>query len=195
MSTPRSLRRIGVFCGSRPGSEPGYLELARELGAALAARNIGLVYGGGCAGIMGAAAGAAQQAGGEVIGVTPQGLFEDELAEVPLGRLHVVPSMHERKALMYEFSDGFITLPGGLGTLEELLEISTWAQLGLHDKPSVVLNYSGVYDPLTQLLDGLTARGFLPHRHRRLVRMADTVDDAIAAVEAAYAGAVSYGRT
>src|SRR5512139_2553578 len=134
------VERICVFCGSSPGAKQDYLQVARSLGHALAERNIALVYGGASVGIMGQLAKACLDAGGEVIGVIPKILAESEVAHTHLSQLHVVESMHERKALMAELADGFIAMPGGLGTLEEFFEVLTWAQLGMHGKPCGLLN-------------------------------------------------------
>jgi uncharacterized protein (TIGR00730 family) len=167
------LRRVCVFCGSKHGVRPEYTEAARAMGAALAAAGIGLVYGGGRVGLMGVVADAVLDAGGEVIGVIPDHMSDREIAHYGLTDLRVVGSMHERKALMYELSDGFVALPGGLGTLEELFEITTWSQLGLHAKPTGLLDVAGFYTPLVRFLDQLVTEGFIAVRHRRLLRVAD----------------------
>jgi uncharacterized protein (TIGR00730 family) len=164
-----SMTRICVFCGSSPGADPRYLEAARDMGRTLAARGLGLVYGGGSVGLMGAVADAALEAGAEVIGVIPQVLRIRELAHRRLTSLRVVGSMHERKALMAELSDGFIALPGGMGTLEELSEVLTWAQLGLHARPCGLLDVAGYYDPLIAFFDRAVEAGFLRREHRRLL--------------------------
>jgi len=166
--------RICVFCGSSPGADPRYLAAAREMGRALVARGLGLVYGGGSVGLMGAVADAALAAGGEVVGVIPQVLQIRELAHRRLTALHVVGSMHERKALMAELSDGFVALPGGMGTLEELSEVLTWAQLGLHARPCGLLDVAGYYDPLVAFFDRAVEAGFLRREHRRLLLTAAT---------------------
>jgi uncharacterized protein (TIGR00730 family) len=163
------MARICVFCGSSPGTDPRYLEAAREMGRALARRGLGLVYGGGSVGLMGAVADAALEAGAEVIGVIPQVLQIRELAHKRLTTLHVVGSMHERKALMAELSDGFVALPGGMGTLEELAEVLTWAQLGLHARPCGLLDVAGYYDPLVAFFDRAVEAGFLRPAHRRIL--------------------------
>lgn len=148
-----TLRRLCVFCGSSIGRDPAFAEAARALGRAIAERGVALVYGGASVGLMGAVADAALASGGEVIGVLPRSLFARELAHQGLSELRVVGSMHERKALMAELSDGFIAMPGGIGTFEELFEIWTWAQLGDHAKPCSLLNVSGFYDGLIAFLD------------------------------------------
>ena len=163
------MRAICVFCGSNPGRHPGYLEATRELGRLLAGRGIAVVYGGAHVGTMGALADAALAAGGEVTGVIPRHLVDAEVAHDGLTKLHVVSSMHERKALMAQLSDGFIALPGGLGTLEEFSEVTTWSQLGLHTKPTGLLNVLGYYDHLLSFLDHTAAERFLRPEHRSLV--------------------------
>jgi uncharacterized protein (TIGR00730 family) len=170
------MRRVCVFCGSSPGRKPAYLEAARAMGRALARRGIGLVYGGGHVGLMGAVADAALAAGGEVVGVIPRGLQLRELAHEGLTTLHVVGSMHERKARMAELADGFVALPGGMGTLEELAEILTWAQLGLHARPCGLLDVAGYYDPLVAFLDRAVEEGFVRPDHRRLLVVAQDPD-------------------
>jgi uncharacterized protein (TIGR00730 family) len=169
-----AMRRVCVFCGSKHGVRPEYTEAARAMGTALAAAGIDLVYGGGKVGLMGEVADAVLDAGGEVIGVIPDHMSDREIAHYGLTDLRVVGSMHERKALMYELSDGFLALPGGLGTLEELFEITTWSQLGLHAKPTGLLDVAGFYAPLVGFLDQLVAEGFVADRHRRLLRVAAT---------------------
>ena len=160
------MRRVCVFCGSSPGARPAYAKAAAELGRLLVEQRLGLVYGGASVGLMGILADTALAAGGEVIGVIPQALVDREIAHTGLTEQHVVASMHERKALMAELSDGFVALPGGAGTLEELIEVYTWSQLGLHDKPMGVLNVNGYYDGLAALLDHALHEGFLREEHR-----------------------------
>ena len=167
-----ALRRVCVFCGSKHGVRPEYAEAARAMGTALAGAGIGLVYGGGRVGLMGVVADAVLAASGEVIGVIPDHMADREIAHYGLTDLRIVPTMHERKALMYELSDGFAALPGGLGTLEELFEITTWSQLGLHAKPTGLLDVAGFYAPLVEFLDRLVTEGFVSERHRRLLRVA-----------------------
>ena len=167
-----ALRRVCVFCGSKPGARPEYADAARALAATLVAAGIDLVYGGGRVGLMGVVADAVLEAGGEVIGVIPDHMSDREIAHYGLTDLRIVGSMHERKALMYELSDGFVALPGGLGTLEELFEITTWSQLGLHAKPTGLLDVAGFYTPLVGFLDQLVTEGFVNERHRRLLRVA-----------------------
>lgn len=163
------MSRICVFCGASPGRDPAYVELARSVGAGLAGRGVGVIYGGGRLGLMGALADAALAAGGEVIGVIPRGLVGRELAHPGATELRVVGSLHERKAEMAELADGFIALPGGLGTLEELAEVASWAQLELHAKPIGLLGIGDYWDRLLGWLDHAVAEGFISAEHRRLV--------------------------
>ncbi len=165
----RHMKRICVFCGSSMGASPAFAEGARALGRALAEAGITLVYGGGGVGLMGVLADAVLEAGGEVIGVIPRPLWARELGHTGLTALHVVDSMHQRKALMAELSDGFIALPGGAGTLEEFAEMWTWGLLGVHRKPCGLLEVNGYYAPLLALLDHMVAQGFLRPEHRDMV--------------------------
>ncbi|MFN8217992.1 MAG: TIGR00730 family Rossman fold protein [Solirubrobacterales bacterium] len=162
-------RRICVFAGSGRGARPEYEAGAAALGRLLAERGIGVVYGGGSVGLMGAVADAALAAGGEVIGVIPEALLIPEEVHAGLSEQHVVGSMHERKALMGELSDAFIALPGGLGTLDELLEATTWTQLGFHSKPCGVLNIEAYFDSLSRLLDHAAQEGFLTLPHLQIL--------------------------
>ena len=161
--------RICVFLGASPGHLPVYREAAFEFGSLLARRGIGLVYGGGTVGLMGVVADAVTAAGGEAIGIIPQALRAREQDHAGLSELHVVATMHERKALMAKLSDGFVTLPGGIGTLEELFETWTWAQLGLHDKPCGLLDVNGYYQRLGGFVDHMVAEGFLQDHHRAML--------------------------
>ena len=165
----KPIERICVFCGSRPGARPEYLEQARRLGGLVAGRGIEVVYGGASVGLMGAVADGALAAAGRVIGVIPEALAGKELAHTGLTDLRVVGSMHERKALMADLSDAFIALPGGFGTFEELFEMVTWAQLGLHRKPFGVLNAAGFFTSLLALVDDAIREGFIPPEHRGLI--------------------------
>ncbi len=167
--TPRPLQRLCVFCGSSRGNNPVHVAAAQNLGRELAQRGIALVYGGGNIGLMGALADAALAAGGHAIGVIPEALLAKEVGHCGLPDLRIVKTMHERKALMAELSDGFIALPGGFGTFEEFFEVLTWSQLGLHSKPCGVLNVSGFFDPLLELLNLSVAEGFVRPAHRELV--------------------------
>jgi len=163
------MNRLAVFCGSKDGAHPVFREAAEKLGLALAAHGIGLVYGGSRVGTMGAVADATLAAQGQAVGVLPHFLQEKELAHPGLTELHLVHSMHERKAKMSELADGFIILPGGPGTMEEFFEVFTWAQLGLHEKPCGVLNIDGYYDPLIALFNTMERQGFLIPEHRAML--------------------------
>ena len=163
------LKRVCVFCGSSPGFRPVYAEAARATGRLLAERGIGLVYGGGNVGLMGEVADAVLAVGGQVTGVIPRALLEREVGHRGLTELHVVATMHERKALMVDLSDGFVALPGGFGTLDELCEALTWSQLGIHAKPCAVLNVDGYFDALLALFDHAVREGFVRETHRALV--------------------------
>jgi len=169
--------RVCVFCGSSAGTRPEYAGAARDLAAELARRQLGLVYGGGSVGIMGVLADAALAAGVEVIGVIPRPLASRELAHAALTELKLVDSMHERKATMAALADGFIALPGGLGTLEETLEILTWAQLGIHQKPIAALNVAGYWDSLIRLLGHAIGEGFVRREYAELMLFADTAHE------------------
>lgn len=162
------LRTVCVFCGSSPGSRPTYAEAARRMGDALVARDITLVYGGGRVGLMGEIARAVLAAGGRVVGVIPQALVRKELVYDDLTELHVVASMHDRKAMMAERAEAFVALPGGYGTFEEFCEVLTWAQLGFHHKPVALLNVAGYFDGLLALFDHAVAEGFVRPAHRAM---------------------------
>jgi uncharacterized protein (TIGR00730 family) len=163
------LRRICVYCGSNPGSDPAHRAVAHDLGAFLARQGITVVYGGGNVGLMGAVADGALSEGGQVIGVIPRSLMEKELGHGGVTELHVVGSMHERKQLMVDLSDGFIALPGGFGTLDELFETLTWLQLSFHDKPVALLNASGFFDGLIAFIHHMSREGFLKPEHAACV--------------------------
>ena len=173
---------VCVFCGSSTPPDPRYSAAAVELGTLVAGRGIELVYGGGSTGLMGALADAALAAGGRVTGVLPAGLFRRELAHTSLTKLHQVGSMHERKQLMYDLADGFIALPGGLGTLEELAEVTTWSQLGLHAKPVVLLDVDGFWNHLVAQLDHMVEVGLLKPSNRALIQRAADPEGALAAM-------------
>ena len=160
---------ICVYCGSSPGKSPDYFNAARKLGQELARRGLGLVYGGASVGVMGAIADAVLQAGGKAVGVIPRNLARKEIAHRGLDELFVVESMHERKAMMFELSEGFIALPGGWGTLEEIFEALTWAQLGLHQKPCGLLNVAGYYDHLGAFLEHAMQQGFVREEYRPMM--------------------------
>jgi uncharacterized protein (TIGR00730 family) len=163
------LRSVTVYCGSNPGKDPAFAEATRELATLLASSGIRVVYGGGHVGLMGLLADTAMAAGGEVVGVMPQALIDREIGHRGLDDLRVVASMHERKALMAELGDAFIALPGGIGTLEELIEVYTWSQLGMHRKPLGVLNVNGYYDALGAFLDDAAEQRFLRPQHRQVL--------------------------
>jgi uncharacterized protein (TIGR00730 family) len=171
MGTDRQMNRICVFCGTNPGSRPEYGAAARQLGQILAEQGIELVYGGASVGIMGELADSVHEHGGHVTGIIPQQLMEKEAAHTGIPNLIVVASMHQRKSQMADMSDGFIALPGGIGTLEGFLEILTWGQLGIHAKPSGILNVAGYFDGLTRFLDHAVREGFLTQEHRSAIIM------------------------
>jgi uncharacterized protein (TIGR00730 family) len=178
------LRRVAVYCGSRDGADAAFGRAADAMGELLAARGIGVVYGGATVGLMGRVAQAALAGGGEVIGVLPAALEARELAHHGLSELHVVGSMHERKALMADLADGFVALPGGLGTLDELFEVLTWGQLGIHAKPIGLLNVAGFFGPLIGMIDGFVADGFVDAEVRGALAVDEdpaTLIDALAA--------------
>jgi uncharacterized protein (TIGR00730 family) len=166
------MKQICVFCGSSFGSRSVYREAAEAMGKVLVQQGLGLVYGGGRVGLMGTVADAVMAAGGEVIGVIPEFLADKEIAHAGLTQLHIVDSMHSRKALMAELSDGFIALPGGYGTFEEFCEILTWTQLGLHQKPHGLLNVAGYYDDLIRLFERAAQEKFITDKHRAMVLQA-----------------------
>jgi uncharacterized protein (TIGR00730 family) len=187
-------RNIAIFCASSEGNRPVYLDVAREMGRALAQRGYGTVYGGAQVGMMGALAEAALAAKGNVIGVIPHVLEKVEITHRGLTELHVVPNMHERKALIASRSDAFIALPGGLGTFEEIFEVMTWAQLRIHAKPCLFLNAGGYYDKLLDFLDYAVEEGMFKGKNRSLVLVANTVENALEQIEAAWAAHSSIPR-
>ena len=168
------MKAVCVYCGSSPGRLEVYAGAARELGQALVARDLGLVYGGASIGLMGLIADTVLQLGGRAVGVIPKGLARKEVMHRQLSELHVTQSMHERKTLMAELSDGFIAMPGGIGTFEEIFEIWTWAQLGIHAKPCGLLNVAGYYDALTNFLDHAAEEQFLKPPHRSMLIVEQT---------------------
>ena len=176
--------RVCVFCGSSIGADPAYRDAAEHVGRTLAERGAGLIYGGAAVGTMGALADAALAAGGHVTGVIPQSLVDREVAHPRLSDLHVVADLHERKAKMASLADAFLVLPGGAGTLEELFEVFTWAQLGLHHKPIALLDVAGFYQPMLRFLDHMAGQGFLRPEYRDML----IVDTDVAAVLDRYAG-------
>ncbi len=172
--------RICVFCGSSPGYDGSFLSMATAAATAIVRAGFGVVYGGGRIGLMGAVADAALAAGGEVIGVIPQALSSVEIEHPGLSALHIVASMHERKALMASSSDGFLALPGGFGTMDEFCEILSWRQLGIHDKPIGLLNQAGYYDDLLALFDAMVEKGFVSAAHRGLFVNAPSIEELLA---------------
>ena len=170
------MKSICVFLGANPGNDPKYAQAARKMGQELAGRGLTTVYGGSRTGLMGILAQSALDAGGKVIGVIPESLYKIEIAHTGLTELHVADSMHERKALMTELSDGFVAMPGGIGTMDEIFEIFTWAQLGFHTKPCGLLNVDGYYDKLLSFLDGVVREGFLKDIHLEKLLTAETPD-------------------
>jgi uncharacterized protein (TIGR00730 family) len=174
------MRSLCVFCGSKPGADQSYLEMTREAGTLLARRGVTIVYGGGRVGLMGALAEAALAANGRVVGVIPQMLLDREVGHSGLSELHIVRSMAERKELMGSLSDGFLTLPGGTGTMDEMFEAWTWTQLGLQRKPTALLNFGGYYDPLLAFLDRAVEAGFLDPSSRAQLWADDDLERLIA---------------
>lgn len=168
------MKSVCVFCGSNPGADAVYKKAAEAMGAELARRGLRLVYGGGRTGLMGALADAMIAAKAEVIGVIPHDLMRREVGHTGINDLRVVNSMHERKAMMAQLADAFVALPGGLGTLEELFEVWTWAQLGIHKKPVALLNVAGYYDPMIQFIEHAVAKEFVPQDHRDVLLVGDT---------------------
>jgi len=179
-----AIARLAVYCGSATPPDPRYIALARAVGAFLAGNGIGVVYGGGKAGLMGALADGALAEGGEVIGVIPEALVGRELAHRGLSELHVVATMHERKQAFTDLSDGFVTLPGGVGTMDELWEAMSWAQLGYHARPVGLLNAFGYYDGLVTFYRHMSATGFVREAHRSILIAAGTMEELLAAMRA-----------
>jgi uncharacterized protein (TIGR00730 family) len=173
------MKTIAVFCGSSSGIDPIYKNEARRLGKALVAHGLDLVYGGATVGCMGAVADAVMESGGKVIGVIPKKLANVEIAHEHLTELHIVDTMHERKALMAEYADGFIALPGGTGTLEEWFEVFTWAQLGYHNKPCALLNINKYYTPILSLFDHMIEQGFVKEAYKNLILIDDDSENLI----------------
>ncbi|MEQ1539102.1 MAG: TIGR00730 family Rossman fold protein [Sphingorhabdus sp.] len=178
------MKRLAVYCGSATPSDPIYLETARAVGAGLAQRGIGVVYGGGRLGLMGAVADAALAAGGEVIGVIPEALVGSEVAHKGCTELHVVPGMHERKRMFTDLSDGFVTIPGGVGTMDELWEAISWAQLGYHEMPVGVLNVAGFFDKLIEFNQHMISVGFIREQHAGIMVVDDALDGLLAKMAA-----------
>ena len=177
------MKRLAVYCGSATPADPRYIELAREVGRTLATRGIGVVYGGGRLGLMGAVASAALEAGGEVIGVIPEALANSEVANRDCTQLHTVGGMHERKQAFTDLSDGFVTIPGGVGTMDELWEAVSWAQLGYHTKPVGLLNAFGFYDHLIAFNRHMAETGFVRPAHQGIIVARDALPDLLDAME------------
>ena len=177
------MKSVCVYCGSSPGSDPLYARAARDVGTLLAGSGLRLVYGGGSVGLMGEVANAALRAGGHVIGVIPRGLFRAEVAHPGVTELIEVTSMHERKMAMFDRSDAFVALPGGLGTLEELTELTTWAQLRLHSKPIATFDVNGFWQPFHQLIGHLVAAGFMKPANAGLIVNVESLDDLLPALK------------
>ena len=178
------MKRLAVYCGSATPADPVYIETARIVGTRLAERGIGVVYGGGRLGLMGAVADAALAAGGEVIGVIPEALVGSEVAHNGCTELHVVPGMHERKRMFTDLSDGFVTIPGGVGTMDELWEAISWAQLGYHEKPVGVLNAAGFFDKLVEFNQHMIDVGFIREQHAGIMVVDDALDGLLAKMAA-----------
>ncbi|HET8613615.1 MAG TPA: TIGR00730 family Rossman fold protein [Sphingomonas sp.] len=178
------MNRLAVYCGSATPADPRFIESARAVGRALAERGMGVVYGGGRLGLMGAVADSALEAGGEVIGVIPRALVDAEVAHRGLTELHVVDTMHQRKQAFTDLSDGFLILPGGTGTMDELWEAMSWAQLGYHGKPVGLLNVAGYYDGLLAFVATMGETGFLRPQHREILIAGDSLDDLLARMAA-----------
>jgi uncharacterized protein (TIGR00730 family) len=188
---PSAIQSVAVFCGSRSGTDPAHAEAARALGAGLAARRMTLVYGGGGIGLMGTVAEAALGAGGRVRGVIPEFLTRIERPYPALSELEITSSMHTRKTRMFELADAFVTLSGGLGTLDETVEVITWRQLGLHDKPIIILDIGGWAQPLVALIEALVGQGFVAPANRELYAVVPRVADALALLARAEAPAAA----
>ncbi len=184
-----NIRRLAVYCGSASGSEPWFADSARETAQAMVSQDIELVYGGGRLGLMGLIADSVLELGGRVYGVIPQALVDIEVAHTGLTELHTVPNMHERKARMTELADGFLALPGGIGTLDELFEAWSWNALGYHKKPFCLLNVEGFWDGLIEFIEHAHQSGFLSARRRRQLLVATTPDEALKLLDEAAVGA------
>ena len=183
------MKRLAVYCGSSPGADPAFADAARALGTEMGRRGIGLVYGGGRLGLMGIIADSVLEAGGEAHGVIPQALVDIEVAHSGLTELHIVTTMHERKAKMTDLTDAFVALPGGIGTLDELFEAWSWNALGYHAKPFALLNVAGFWDNLVELMDHVMAGGFISPARRAQLLVADNIDEAIDLLDAAIGAA------
>lgn len=183
--TPAPVRNVCVYCGSRMGSKPSFETLASDLGKGIAESGLGLVYGAGSIGLMGVVARAARDAGAPVIGIIPEHLDAVEITQEGLAELHVTQNMHDRKKMMFDRSDAFVVLPGGLGTLDETFEIMTWAQLSLHKKPIILINHEGYWTPFLELLKNVVNDGFADAKNVNLITVVETADEAIAQLKQA----------
>ncbi|MBM9592488.1 TIGR00730 family Rossman fold protein [Leptospira sp. 201903075] len=177
------IKNIAVYCGSSPGLDPYYMTAAYELGEYLGSNQIGLVYGGASVGLMGAVANGCLSKNGSVTGVLPKFLKKKEIEHAGLGQLILVESMHERKLKMFDLSDAFVVLPGGLGTMEEFFEVITWSQLGLHQKPIIIFNWLGFYNPLLTLMQNMVTSGFLKKENAALVQILETSKDLLQTIQ------------
>lgn len=178
------IKKLAVFCGSNTGRNPAYKKAAAGLSRSMYKKNIGVVYGGGRIGLMGVVADAMMQLGGEVIGVIPKKLMDKEVGHLGITELKVVETMHDRKAVMAQLSDGFVALPGGIGTLEEIVEVFTWLQIGYHNKPCAFLNTNGYFDKFFDFLDHMVEEGFLSEKQRLTLIVAEDPDDLLTKMEA-----------
>ncbi|WP_255832526.1 TIGR00730 family Rossman fold protein [Kordiimonas sp. SCSIO 12603] len=174
-----NIKSVCVYCGSRLGNKSYYQELANNLGEMIAGADMSLVYGAGSVGLMGVVARAARDAGGNVIGIIPEHLDDVEITQDGLAELHITDNMHERKKMMFDRSDAFIVLPGGLGTLDETMEMMTWAQLSLHKKPIILINYKDFWSPLVELIDHVVNDGFASDEHGKLLTVVETAEEAM----------------
>ena len=177
--TENNINSVCVYCGSRLGNKPYYQELANSLGKMIANADMSLVYGAGSVGLMGVVARAARDSGGEVIGIIPEHLDDVEITQEGLTELHITDNMHERKKMMFDRSDAFIVLPGGLGTLDETMEMMTWAQLSLHKKPIILINYKDFWSPLVELIEHVVSDGFASVEHGKLLTVVETAEEAM----------------
>lgn len=184
MTSQKNITTVCVYCGSRLGNKPLYQRQAEEMGQLIAGAGLSLVYGAGSIGLMGVVARSAQEHGADVVGIIPSHLDEVEITQQGLAELHVTDDMHQRKKMMFERSDAFIVLPGGLGTLDETLEMMTWAQLSLHSKPIIIVNTKGYWSPLLELVEHVVADGFAAPENANLLTVAETPEQAIALIEA-----------
>ncbi len=177
--TENTIKSVCVYCGSRMGNKPYYKTLAHNIGELIAKEDMALVYGAGSIGLMGVVARAARDAGGDVVGIIPEHLDEVEITQDGLSEIHITDNMHDRKKMMFDRSDAFIVLPGGLGTLDETMEMMTWAQLSLHKKPIILINYNDFWSPLIELIDHVVKDGFANEEHGKLLTVVKTAEEAM----------------